>query len=239
MSYKFTENANYEDFSGGRVIYHNSGFTNYPVRLACEIFMRCLARVNRPKVSIYDPCCGSGYILTILGFLYGDRISFLWGSDISPEAVLLAKKNLQLLSKEGLLRRKAELEDLHHTYRKDSHAYAIESVKRLLILVKDDGIPFNIFNRDILTAKGDYPQADIIITDVPYGGLADWSSLKPFAMDTMLENTWHNLKPKGVVAVSSDKAQKVNNPAYMRVEKFQVGKRKVEIITKKPLESSL
>jgi len=233
MSYRYTENVNYENFSGGRVIYHNPGFTNFPVRLACEIFLRCLARFNKTKVSIYDPCCGGGYLLTVLGLLHGDRIDHLYGSDVSSKAISLAKKNLRLLSVKGLFHRRNELETLYQSYKKDSHAQAVESAERLLKLVGVDGIGFNVFDRDILAGKVDYPQVDVIIVDVPYGGLVGWSSVESVAINTMLDNVWENLNPDGIVAVSSDKGQKINNPAYMRVEKFQIGKRKIEIMVKK------
>ena len=134
MVYKFSENANFEDLSCGRVICPKIGFSNYPVRLAGEIFMRCLAVMGNPgkKVSVYDPCCGGGYLLTVLGFLYGDKIESLYGSDISPSAVELAEKNLGLLTTEGLLRRKNQLETMYNTYGKDSHEQAMKSADNLL-----------------------------------------------------------------------------------------------------------
>ena len=243
MTYKFVEKASFEDFSGGRVIYHQPGFTNYPVRLACEIFMRCLARVDKAKVNIYDPCCGSGYILTVLGFLYGGRINSIYGSDISSEAVALAEKNLRLLSPEGLLKRKEELYALYRAYGKDSHIQGIESAERLLTMVHDSNICCKVFKRDVLVSKEAYRitnidididmnlDIDIVITDVPYGNLTGWSTAQPFAIDVMLENIGHNLNQRAVAAISSDKQQKINNPAYMRLEKFKAGKRKVEILS--------
>ena len=262
MNYKFVERANFEDFSGGRVIYHRPGFTNYPVRLACEIFMRCLTKIDKAKVNIYDPCCGSGYILTVLGFLYGDRINAIYGSDLSSEAVSMAEKNLRLLSPEGLIKRKEELDVLYRRYGKDSHLQGIESAERLLRMVCDSEICCKVFKRDVLVEKEKEVEkeaysiacidngtnmntdteidigtnidmdVDIVITDVPYGNLVDWSASGSFAIDAMLENIKTNLNPKAVVAISSDKGQKINNPAYIRVEKFKAGKRKVEILVR-------
>jgi len=250
MNYKFVESVNFEDFSGGRVIYHKAGFTNYPVRLACEIFMRCLDKINKAKVSIYDPCCGSGYILTVLGFLYGDRIRAIYGSDVSAEAVSLAEKNLGLLPVEGLLRRKEELKALYQAYGKDSHKQAVKSAERLLAMremSEASGIPCKVFRRDVLAEKEvplaesmDEDNIDIVITDIPYGSLVGWSTdgrptvdkaiSDPFTVDIMLENIKTNLNPGAIVAVSSDKRQRISNPAYERLEKFKIGKRKVEIM---------
>ena len=234
MNYKFVKDANYEDFSGGKVIYHQPGFTNYPVRLACEIFMRCLAKINKAKVNIYDPCCGGGYILTVLGFLYGDRIGCIYGSDISTGAVTLTEKNLQLLSLTGLLRRKEELDTLYRNYRKDSHKQAVRSTQRLMEMLHSNEICYRVFKRDVLAEKVICPitnmDIDIVITDVPYGNLIEWSASDPFVIDTMLDNIKHDLNSGAVIAVSSDKRQKISNPAYVRFEKFVAGKRKVEIL---------
>jgi len=42
MEYRFAENKNDEDLSCSRVIYHKTGFSNYPVRLDKEIFQLIL-----------------------------------------------------------------------------------------------------------------------------------------------------------------------------------------------------
>ena len=48
----------------------------------------------------------------------------------------------------------------------------------------------------------------------------------------MLDQLLENLNDDGIVAISSDKRQKINNCNYKRIKKFQVGKRKVEILRK-------
>lgn len=70
MVYKYCKNENYEDLASGKVILHRTGYPNFPVRLAQEIFFRCLNYLdNSDSICIYDPCCGGGYLLTVLGFL--------------------------------------------------------------------------------------------------------------------------------------------------------------------------
>lgn len=239
MPYIYTENTNYEDLSGGRVLYHRPSFTHYPVRLACEIFMRCLNCLPDPaqRARLYDPCCGGGYLLTVLGFLHGEQIEAIVGSDISPEAVELAERNVGLLTREGLLRRREQLAALYDTYGKDSHRQAVRSADNLLGLQRGT-IPCNIFRHDILAMREadnlflkDVP-ADIVITDVPYGRLAAWSEDDPFAINRMLDNLSVFIGDKAVICVSSDKRQKINNPQFKRVEKFISGKRKIEILTR-------
>ena len=236
MQYKFADNRNYEDLSCGRVIYHRTGFANFPVRLASEIFMRCLEFRNEPyeKIRLYDPCCGGGYLLTVLGFLHNDKIRAIYGSDVSDDAIYTAKNNLDLLSVNGLARRKQQLETIYMTYKKESHSDAVKSVEKLSTMIRDN-IQCEIFNRDILGIE-EAPKldltADIIIADVPYGKLISWSSDAHSAINVMLDNLLTNLSENAVLAICSDKRQKISNTRYNRIKKLQAGKRKIEFFRK-------
>src|SRR3954454_13430762 len=101
MKYRFVpQRENYEDYAGGRVLFGRPGNTAFPVRLASEIFQRCADRLARsgvpPPYSIYDPCCGSGYLLTVIGLLHGDRIARILASDVNLHALEFAQRNLSL-----------------------------------------------------------------------------------------------------------------------------------------------
>ena len=52
--------------------------------------------------TIYDPFCGVAYALTVLGFFHGADIKAIFASDIDENVLSLARKNLSLLSKDGL-----------------------------------------------------------------------------------------------------------------------------------------
>ena len=233
MEYKFTENKNYEDFSCGRVIYHQPGFTNYPVRLASEIFQRCLElQSEKTTVKIYDPCCGGGYLLTILGLLHHDKIDTFYGSDIALKAVEMTKKNLNLLTTAGLQKRITELEKLHLDYQKESHLAAVTSAENLLKYTRSI-VDYHVLERDILNpAMTTKFVVDIVITDVPYGDMVCWSDENGNPVEQMLDNLLVNLSDDGVIAISSDKSQKIANPNYHRIKKIKVGKRKVEFLQK-------
>lgn len=70
MDYKYCHNENFEDFASGRVIYGKAGFTNYPIRIANEAFRRAVGYLGKEDgLTIYDPCCSGGYLLTVLGLL--------------------------------------------------------------------------------------------------------------------------------------------------------------------------
>lgn len=92
MKYKYIEKKeNYEYLSSGRVLYSLPGQSAFPVRLSSEIIQRCFAlleaRGNKGPYTIYDPCCGGGYLLTTLGFLYHNYFKKIYASDINPQAI--------------------------------------------------------------------------------------------------------------------------------------------------------
>lgn len=232
MQYKYCGDENFEDLSSGRVIIHRSGTTNFPVRLSQEIYCRCLSYMkSRENLTVYDPCCGGGYLLTILGFLNPFKISQLIGSDIDENAVQLAGDNLTVLSAEGINKRKEHLLSLYEQHKKPSYAETIKSAERLSVLAEQRNINIRVFTADALKydyANSDF-KADIIITDVPYGNLTSWQG-DGFEMNALLDNLILCLKPDSVLAVCSDKSQKINNTNYKRLEKQLIGKRKFEIL---------
>lgn len=230
MVYKYCENENFEDLACGRVLLHRTGYPNFPVRLAQEIFGRCLAYLDSPgRVSLYDPCCGGGYLLAILGFLNYEKISFLTGSDINPQALELADENLSLLQKEGLARRTRQLDRLLALHNKSSHKEALESAARLSGIVAGASreIGHRLFQADILSPSplaNQKFQADVVFADVPYGNLAVWQGQGGEGVN-FLDQLLPVLKENAVVAVCADKSQKFMSGRFQRLEKQSVGKR--------------
>lgn len=104
MQYKYEkEQLDYSDLASGRVFYSIPGHPAFPVRLASEIFQRCMA--SREEIYgdsspciLYDPFCGAAYHLSVLAYLHGERIRQIVASDIDEKAVALAKRNLGLLN---------------------------------------------------------------------------------------------------------------------------------------------
>src|SRR5262245_42871552 len=99
MTYRFaTEQKDYSDFSAGRVFHSLPGA--FPVRLASEIFQRCMAirTRNGTPCTVYDPCCGSGYMLGTMVYQHRDQLSRVIGSDIDASALAIAERNLALVS---------------------------------------------------------------------------------------------------------------------------------------------
>lgn len=230
MEYKYGKKGNYEDFSSGRVLYHIGGMTNFPVRLAQEIYGRCLQySPKREDICLYDCCCGGGYLLTVLGFLNQDTIGSILGSDINEDLINVARKNLSLLSKEGMNNRIIELEEMIEKYKKESHIEAKDSAIRLKKMIKKN-IEFKIFHADVLKGIGENISPDIIITDVPYGQKVDWIGEEDNFVDKLLDSLYKICHEDTIIGLCMDKKQKVNNEKFIRIEKHKVGKRRFEIL---------
>jgi 16S rRNA G966 N2-methylase RsmD len=247
MQYKYaTEQTDYSDLSSGRVFYSLPGHPAFPVRLASEIFQRCLAyRETTYQVSgpcaLYDPCCGAAYHLSVLGFLHGEHIREIIASDIDEKAVAQAERNLGLLHEDGLNRRIAELSELLEQYGKESHREALRSAavlkEKLLTERKSQSLETRVFqanatDKRAITNQIEPQSVDIVFTDVPYGRHSQWQAIDGSSnpMRSMLDALLEVLSDSSIVAVSSDKGQKAVHDGFQRLEQFQVGKRRVMIL---------
>ncbi len=238
MEYKYASNDNYEDFASGRVLYHVGGAPTFPVRLALELFERCLQYSNKKsEITLYDCCCGGGYMLTVLGFVKNETISKIYGSDINLESIQLAKDNLSLLGEEGRNKRRTELETLYEKHGKSSHKEALQSMEKLEQgLTKE--ITTSVFPQNVLEVTNLPFIPDIIITDVPYGNLVQWkegSEGKDSSLDInqMMDALCKVCGRDTILCVCMDKKQKIQTDRYQRLERQLIGKRKFELYQKK------
>ncbi len=235
MQYRYvTEKENYEDFAAGRVLLSQAGMTSFPVRLASEIFQRCADYFPAEQhLRVYDPCCGGGYLLTVIGFLHGAVIQSLRGSDINSDIVRLASDNLRLLTTEGLNTRRDTLRGLADTYNKSSHHEALESVERLRQRLPASPITIQTWAADALQPTADSASVDLIICDVPYGNVTDWqTSSADNRITVLLQAQYDALVSGGIIAVISDKSQKATYPRYKRLQQETIGKRRFLILQK-------
>ena len=228
MQYKYCDNENFEDYASGRVLYSAEGVANFPVRLVNEIFGYAKEySVKKYDLCVYDPCCGGGYSLTVLGLMNADVIKRLCGSDADTKMVEVAKKNLALLSEGGLQKRYLEIKALYDMYGKSSHADALESIERFKKRMK------RVITTEIFVADctEELPQLspDIIITDIPYGNLVEWNTESNDPLYDMLQQLASISHKDTILAISMDKKQKVIHPAWIRKKKQIIGKRKFEI----------
>jgi 23S rRNA (guanine2535-N1)-methyltransferase len=249
MPYKFeTIDQNYSDLASGKVFYSLLGHPAFPVRLASEIFQRCLAHrraiygVTTP-CTLYDPCCGAAYHLSVIGYLHGNTIQKIIGSDIDEKAVGQAKQNLGLLSQEGINRRIDEITSMLEQYKKASHKEALQSAlvikNRVTAMVQEHPLVTRAFQANAMDGRkllNNIPagSVDIVFTDIPYGQHSQWhisdigEPTNPIG--SMLNALTGVISTLGIVAIVSDKRQKVSLDKYQRVEQFQIGKRRITIL---------
>jgi len=249
MHYQFAkEQRNYSDLASGRVFYSRPGYPALPVRLASEIFQRCMAirtteHLPTPLV-LFDPCCGGAYHLSVLAYLHREWIREVIGSDVEEEAIALAQRNLELLSVSGLDQRIQEIDGMLGRFGKTSHQEALKSAAVLRQTVASWGkkLPLKIstFLANATDGRALYDnlkgaKVDIVLTDVPYGQCTRWirSDSEPSPSEplwSMLTALLGILSPVGIVAIVSDKRQKIKHENYERLEQFQVGKRRIGIL---------
>jgi len=246
MEYKYAkEKLDYSDYSSGRVFHSLPGHPAFPIRLASEIFQRCLEHRNTiydisTPCTLYDPCCGAAYHLSVLAYLHGEFIREIIASDVDEKAVELAKRNLGLLDVAGLERRMDEIKTMIDEYGKDSHKDALKSAHILKEKLSEKHpvvtkvFQANAMNGEEISRNIKPRSADIVFTDVPYGLHSNWDnsdhavSFNP--LTSMLDSILGILSPSSIVAIVSDKGQKASHEAYQRIEQFQVGKRRVVIL---------
>ena len=253
MPYRFAkESQDYTDYASGRVFYGLPGHPAFPVRLVSEIFQRCLAirkawGVSAPCV-LYDPCCGGAYHLSVLAYLFWQRINSIIGSDVDERALALAARNLALLTPEGIEGRIRELSDMAGAYGKTSHQAAIKSAKtlqnRLLTVIGIHQIKTRLFRANATDEKQLLEHLkdraiDVIITDIPYGSQANWQGIETSNLALlspicqMLEALLSVVSANTILAITSDKGQKIVHEQYQRIERFRLGKRQIVLL--KPL----
>jgi len=246
MKYKYAkEQPDYSDYASGRVFHSLSGYPAFPIRLASEIFQRCIAyrKANYDNSSpcvLYDPCCGGAYHLSVLAYLHGGVIQEIIASDVDEKAVALAKRNLGLIDLAGLDKRIDEITIMLNQYGKDSHKDALRSANILKAKISfQQPIVKKIFqasalNGEEITDHIKPKSVDIVFTDVPYGQHSNWNnsdftvSINP--LEAMLNSLLGILSSSSVVAIVSDKRQKALHDGYQRIEHFQTGKRRVLIL---------
>jgi tRNA G10 N-methylase Trm11 len=231
MKFEFNaKKVNYEHIAAGRVILSQVGMTSFPVRVASEIFQLCHAHLGKEKLRIYDPLCGTAYLLTSLGFLHGEAIETIYASDIDFGALKVGQKNLALLTEAGLEARRKYIQTLYETYGKESHAQALESCNTLKGLLPEKGIESSIWLADAMEESLASESVDLLICDVPYGEKITWESESDAPISQLLEAQRTVLTKKALAVVISDKGQKSVHPAYKRYKQMQHGKRRISIL---------
>lgn len=233
MKYKFeTIKKDYSDFSSDKVLINAPRTPAFPVRVASEIMSRCLSYLNSTDgISIYDPCCGGGHLLTVIGFLYSANLNKIYGTDIDDRALDYAKRNLSLLAMEGLLQRKKGIQRYYDNNEEESQLQALESFERLKAMIVDS----KRSHKDIHCLKWDitssqpplFRDVNIVITDIPYGNMSQWDGImKNNPIEQMLNNIYQILDyDNSVIAIISNKEQRIKHEYFEQIKRLKHGKR--------------
>ena len=124
------------------------------------------------------------------------------------------------------------MKSLLDTYHKDSHKEALESITKLTGYISDHKISIHTYLHNILQGTKspvDLSLIDLIITDVPYGKLAQWQGAKEDInpAQQFLNNIKKSISPKALIVMSINKKQEVTYEGYSKIKSFKIGTRKV------------
>lgn len=236
MAYRLvTKREDYRDLASGSVLRSAPGYPAYPVRLAQELFLRAVSYLTDEPIGLWDPCCGSGYLATVIGLLHRDRLRYVIASDVAPEAVTLAARNLALLTQGGLAARADELRARQAELGKPGYGSAAEAATRLTERLSAAGGDLSVdtgvadaFDSASLAAFLPVPPPDLVLADLPYGRQTTWTgSLPPEADPTqaMLRALCAVLPDHAIITLTTQ-ARKVPLPPGVRpLERLRVGTR--------------
>ena len=245
MKYLYANAGDYGAFASGAVFYGRSGLANFPARLSREIFSRCLAYMEKREcLTVFDPCCGGGNLLAAVGFFGYGKIDAIYGMDADEDALATARKNLRLLTREGMGERAAQLTELYGRYGKKSHKDALGRAEELAGYAggfnhepEINLLAENALNDSSLDGAGF--EADIVIADLPYGSLTEWirpggvseaEATESGSIGMLLKNVAKVMSRDSVIALCSGNRVKITGGGFERLERQIVGKRKFEIL---------
>ncbi|NRR74918.1 hypothetical protein HRD57_01935 [Tetragenococcus halophilus] len=94
MKFKFEPiKKDYSDFSSDKLLVNAPRTPAFPVRVASEIMVRSLSFLNSADgLTLYDPCCGGGHLLTVLGFCYSKNLKIYTVATLILKLLNMLKK---------------------------------------------------------------------------------------------------------------------------------------------------
>jgi 23S rRNA G2445 N2-methylase RlmL len=235
MAYRMTEREDHRDLASGSVLRSAPGYPAFPVRLAQELFLRAATHLPNAPLTLWDPFCGSGYLATVLGLLHRQQLRRVIATDIEPEALSLATRNLALLTRSGLAARADELRARQSDFHRPSYGEAAEAAARLSAKLNADGGDLtayvgtaDVFDPASLTAVIATAVPDVVVTDLPYGTQTTWSgpNVPPTDPTHQLLRTLSDVLPGHAVLAMTTRARKFPLPPGVHaLERFRVGTR--------------
>jgi 23S rRNA G2445 N2-methylase RlmL len=188
-------------------------------------------------VVLWDPCCGSGYLLTVIALLHRTMLRSVLATDIDPQAVELARQNLALLDPAALIAREHELAERAERFDKPSYLDTAQAAHRLSAKLtrQGGGLPVltreaNVFDRKDLAAAVRDVNPDVVITDVPYGEQTAWLGANDGADVPEMLAAIASVLPEDAVLGVTVRGRRVPLGGARRRESLKIGTRAVALL---------
>jgi 23S rRNA G2445 N2-methylase RlmL len=236
LGYRYAvERTDHSALASGHVLRSAPGFPGFPVRLASELFQRAMVHTGGEPVRLWDPCCGSGYLTTVLGLLHRDLLTGVRATDVDAEAVALAARNLRLLTAEGLAEREEELRRSARDFGRVAFVERAEAARDLAAGLAAQGgdLPHEAAVADVFSLE-EGVDADLVVTDVPYGEMTRWEGNVPGGAGEPMRGLLSSLGrvlPEHAVVVVTARTRRVVLPEGVRaLERVKVGNRAAVLV---------
>jgi hypothetical protein len=229
-----SDRLDHADLASGAVLRSAPGRPAFPVRLAEELFLRAADHLPEGLLTLWDPCCGSGYLVAVVGLRQRLRLRKVVASDADPDAVRLAAENLALLTADGLQARETVLQERHASFGRQAHSDAAGAAGRLRRQLARDGgdlasasFVADAFDVQALRAGLDGLAPDVVLTDVPYERQSGWLGGAAILQDPVhgLTTALSQVLPAHAVIVITVQARKISLPGVKVLERVRVGTR--------------
>ncbi|MEU3307048.1 rRNA methyltransferase [Nocardiopsis sp. NPDC006832] len=238
MSYRYAiERTDHSALASGQVLRSAPGFPGFPVRLASELLQRAMVHLGHERARLWDPCCGSGYLVTVLGLLHRDLLVHVRASDVDPDAVAIAARNLELLTAEGMAERERELRRSALDFGRVAYVERAEAARDLAagLAVTGGDLPHESAVADVFTLT-EPVDADLVVTDVPYGEMTRWEGDIPQDPVHGLLSSMGRVLPERSVVVLTARTRRVRLPEGVRaLERVKVGNRSAVLVRARDL----
>ncbi len=191
-----------------------------------------MVHLGDERARLWDPCCGSGYLVTVLGLLHRDLLTHVRASDVDPDAVAIAARNLELLTAEGLAERERELRRSALDFGRVAYVERAEAARDLAagLAVTGGDLPHESAVADVFTLT-EPVDADLVVTDVPYGEMTRWEGDIPQDPVHGLLSSMGRVLPERSVVVVTARTRRVQLPEGVRaLERVKVGNRSAVLV---------
>ncbi len=196
-----------------------------------------MVHLGHERARLWDPCCGSGYLVTVLGLLHRDLLVHVRASDVDPDAVAIAARNLELLTAEGLAERERELRRSALDFGRVAYVERAEAARDLAagLAVTGGDLPHESAVADVF-ALAEPVDADLVVTDVPYGEMTRWEGDIPQDPVHGLLSSMGRVLPERSVVVLTARTRRVQLPEGVRaLERVKVGNRSAVLVRARDL----